>query len=199
MSLVCIPFLFVDVTNVVFIQDPSEPFSPYTPSWPSLDQGDAITSVSPSPSAPTLSHSNTPTPSEPSSAGTGMVKAEAKLSSSTQKSRGMMKRTLQDVFAEGSAKENEMLECLRMQRHERALGEQELKRRKLDQKLLEKQHQRERERDAHEYRMMQMQMQAGVMPNSRGAPAMRNERSEGFGLLAELNDPMLPPGSPYST
>jgi hypothetical protein len=66
----------------------------------------------------------------------------------------MTKRTFQDVFAEGSAKENQMLERLGTQKHKRALGEQELKHHKLEHKVMEKQHQRERECEQHEFRMM---------------------------------------------
>jgi hypothetical protein len=47
---------------------------------------------------------------------------------STPKSRSMLKRTLQDAFAEGSVKENQMLERLGTQKHEHAIGELELKR-----------------------------------------------------------------------
>lgn len=61
------------------------------------------------------------------------------------------------MFAEGSAKENQILERL-AQKHERAMGELELKRLKLDNKVMEKRHQRECEREQHEFRMMQMRM-----------------------------------------
>jgi hypothetical protein len=125
----------------------------------------------------------------------------SKVPSSTQKSRATTKRTFQDVFAEGSAKENQMLERLGTQKHERALGEQELKRRKLEHKAMEKQHQREREREQHEFRMMQMRMM--MSQNSQAAPTAiqsQNQPSfETFGLMAELNDAILPSGSSYST
>jgi hypothetical protein len=49
---------------------------------------------------------------------------------------------------QGPMKESEMLEHLRMQKHEWAIGEQELKCRKLEHKVMEQQHQHERE---HEY------------------------------------------------
>src|SRR6266849_2362066 len=62
---------------------------------------------------------------------------------STPKSRSMLKRTLQDTFAEGSTKENQILEHLGTQKHERVIGELELKCRKMDHKAMEKQHQRE--------------------------------------------------------
>ena len=102
-----------------------------------------------------------------------------------------------------------MLERLGTQKHERALGEQELKRRKLEQKVIERQHQREREREQHqreverereqhEYRMLQMRMV--MLQCSQGAPVMQNQPSfDGFGLLAELNDPTLSSASSYST
>ena len=101
----------------------------------------------------------------------------------------MSKRTLQDAFAEGSAKDNQILDRLGTQKHERALGEMELKRRKLENKVMEKQHQREREREQHEFRMMQMRI---MMSQSRQtAPTMQSQNPslfEGFGLMAELND-----------
>jgi len=151
---------------------------------------------------------NTPSASEPSTTGSGKVKADAKPLSGTQKSRATTKRAFQDVFAEGSVKENEMLERLGTQKHERALGEQELKHQKLEQKVIERQHQREqhqrevereqREREQHEYRMLQMRMV--MLQRSQGAPVMQNQPSfDGFGLLAELNDPTLSSASSYST
>ena len=66
----------------------------------------------------------------------------------------LLKHTLQDTFAEGSAKENQTLECLGTQKHEHAIGELELKCCKLENKAMEKQHQWEH----HDYHMMQMQM-----------------------------------------
>jgi hypothetical protein len=111
----------------------------------------------------------------------------------------MTKRTLQDAFAEGSAKDSQMLEHLGTQKHERAIGELELKRRKLENKAMEKQHQREHEREQHEFRMMQMRMM--ISQNRQAAPMMmppQNQVSqpfEGLGLMAELNE-VLPPESP---
>jgi hypothetical protein len=132
-----------------------------------------------------------------------------------------MKRTFQDVFAEGSVKDNQTLERLGTQRHERALGDQELKRKKLEQKTMEKQHQRERdrerdqhecereceqhqracEREQHEFRMLRMQLM--ILQNAHGAPTSMqppNQPSfEGFGLMAELGDAsILPSESSYS-
>jgi hypothetical protein len=103
----------------------------------------------------------------------------------TPKSRAVSKHTLQDAFAEGSAKDNQILDRLGTQKHECALGEMELKRRKLENKAMEKQHQREQ----HEFHMMQMRI---MMSQSRQtAPMMQSQNPslfEGFGLMAELND-----------
>src|SRR6266852_5317803 len=74
--------------------------------------------------------------------------------SGTLKSRLTLKCSLQDAFAEGSAKESQILERLGTQKHERAIGELELKRRKLENKAMERQHQHEQ----HKFHMMQMQM-----------------------------------------
>jgi hypothetical protein len=49
--------------------------------------------------------------------------------------------SLKDVFAEGTARENQMLKHLGVQKHKWAIGKQELKCRKLEQKAMEKQHQ----------------------------------------------------------
>jgi hypothetical protein len=139
-----------------------------------------------------------------STTGTDKVKAEAPSKTpsraGTPKSRLMLKRTLQDAFAEGSAKENQVLERLGTQKHERAIGELELKRRKLENKAMEKQHQREREREQHEFRMMQMRMMMSQQSVSMRLPSMmqpQNQPSlEGFGLMAELNAAVLPSESP---
>src|SRR6266849_7563280 len=72
----------------------------------------------------------------------------------TPKSRSMLKWTLQDAFAEGSAKENQILKRLRAQKHECAIGELELKRRKMDHKAMEKQHQREHKHELQMWLMM---------------------------------------------
>lgn len=122
----------------------------------------------------------------------------------TPKSKTMLKRTLQDAFAEGSTKESDTLERLRTQKHERFLVELELKRRKLDNKAMEKQHQREREREQHEYRMMQMRIM--MSQNQQSAVGVmqppKQPLFDGLGLIDELNDPSMPSGSsslaPYS-
>jgi hypothetical protein len=104
-----------------------------------------------------------------------------------------LKRSLQDAFAEGSAKENQIFERLGTQKHERAIGELELKRRKLENKAMEKQHQREREREQHEFRMMQMRMM--MSQNQQAMPRVMQPQDpslEGLGLMAELNGDMAP-------
>jgi hypothetical protein len=113
---------------------------------------------------------------------------------STPKSKSLLKCTLQDVFAEGSVRDAEVMECLGTQKHERAIGELELKRRKLENKAMEKQHQREWEREEHEFHMMQMQIR--MAQNQRAVPGMMQPQNQlllnGFGLMDELNDPSLP-------
>ena len=116
------------------------------------------------------------------------------------KSKLMTKRTLQDAFAEGSAKENQILEQLGTQKHKCAIGELELKRRKLENKAMEKQHQRERKREQHEFRMMQMRIM--MSQNWQGAqmamamPSQNQPSFEGFGLMSELNGATLSSESP---
>jgi hypothetical protein len=115
--------------------------------------------------------------------------------SSSHKSRATTKRTLKEIFEEGSAREDQIIDRLRAEKHERMIANQDLKRRKLDQKGMEAQHQREREREQHEYRMLQMRM---VMAQ-RGVSVTQTPQSlEGFGLLDELNSTALPPVGPYS-
>ena len=110
----------------------------------------------------------------------------------------MLKRTLQDAFAEGSARESEALERLGTQKHERAIGELALKRRKLENKAMEKQHQREREREHHEFRMLQMRMMLSQNQQTVAGTMQRQNQSSfgGFGLMDELNDSSLPSESP---
>jgi len=110
----------------------------------------------------------------------------------------MLKRTLQDAFAEGSAKDSEVLEQLGTQKHERAIGELELKCHKLENKAMEKQHQRECE-------FCMMQMRIMMSQNQRAAPAMMQPQNQpsfdGLGLMAELNGATLQselPLTPYS-
>ena len=97
-----------------------------------------------------------------------------------------------------------MHERLGIQKHERAIGELELKRRKLENKAMEKQHQREREREQHEFRMLQMRLM--MSQNRQAVPAMMQTQNQpslgGFGLMAELDGATLPsdpsPLTPYS-
>ena len=119
---------------------------------------------------------------------------------STSKSKLITKCTLQDVFAEGSAKENQILEQLGTQKHERAIGELELKHHKLENKTMEKQHQREHEHEQHEFCIMQMCIM--MSQNRQGAQmvmamASQNQPSfEGLGLMSELNGAVLSSESP---
>ena len=124
-------------------------------------------------------------------AGSSKVKAEATFKmpsrASTPRSR-TMKRTLQDAFAEGSAKDSEVLKRLGTQKHEHAIGELELKCCKLENKAMEKQHQREQHKfhDEPEPAMMQSQNQPSF---------------DGLGLMAELNGATLQsemPLTPFS-
>ena len=114
-----------------------------------------------------------------------------------------MKRTIQDVFAEGTAKEDERHDRMGIQKHERAISELELKRQKLEHKAMEKRYQRECEHEQHEFRMLQMRMM--MSQNRQAVPAMMQTQNQpsldGFGLMAELNDATLPsdpsPLTPY--
>jgi hypothetical protein len=167
----------------------------------SQHQGDVITSVGTTSAEPHLSP-----PTAPKSFTTGSNKVETedtpKTLSNTQKSRGTMKRTFQDVFAEGSVRDDhwQMLERLETERHERALGEQKLKRQKLEQKMMEMQHQREREREQHKFRMLQMQLM--MSQNAQGAPVVTQSQNqpslEGFGLMAKMSGAILSSDSSYS-
>jgi hypothetical protein len=115
----------------------------------------------------------------------------------------MLKRTLQDAFAEGSAKENEILERLGTQKHERVIGELELKRQKLENKAMEKQHQREHKCEQREFHMVQMRMM--MIQNQQTAPTIQAlamqpppQPSLDFGLMSELTLPPVPPESSSS-
>jgi hypothetical protein len=174
------------------VQDEGDPYSlPPTP-----DDDDVLCSAG--------STSLTPFTPCTSIVGSCKVKAEAASKTpsraSTPKSRPISKRTLQEAFAEGSAKENQMFERMGTQKHERAIGELELKRRKLENKAMEKQHQCEREREQHEFRMMKMRMM--MSQNQQAAPMMMQSQNpssfEGLGLMAELNDTGLPSESSAS-
>jgi hypothetical protein len=110
--------------------------------------------------------------------------------SGTPKSRLTLKRSLQDAFAEGTAKESQILERLGTQKHERAIGELELKRRKLENKAMEKQHQREREREQHEFRMMQMRMM--ITQNQQAMPRLMQPQDPSLGDLGFMPGTTLP-------
>src|SRR6266849_10803287 len=114
----------------------------------------------------------------------------------------MLKRTLQDAFAEGSAKENQIREHLGAQKHEHAIGELELKHRKMDHKAMEKQHQCECEHELHEFHMLQMRLMMtqnqqtvlGMQVPGMQVPGMQVPPQlslDGFGLMSELTLPEL--------
>ena len=99
-------------------------------------------------------------------------------------------------------KENQILKCLGAQKHERAIGELELKHRKMDHKVMEKQHQREREHELHEFHMLQMWLM--MTQNQQTAPGMQvpgmqvpgmqalpQSLLDGFRLMSELTLPEL--------
>ena len=129
-------------------------------------------------------------------AGSTKVKSEAvsktpsHSSTPGPKSGSLLKHTLQDAFAEGSAKENQTLEHLGTQKHECAIGELELKHCKLENKVMEKQHQQEH----HKYCMMQMWMM--MSQNNQMVLGMMQHQNQlslgGLGLMDELNDILLP-------
>jgi hypothetical protein len=137
-----------------------------------------------------------------------MVKAEAaptgKIPSSLTKSKTLAKCTMKDVtevFAEGSIRDARTLEHLGTQKHERALGELELRRRRINQKTLDRRHQRERKREQHEIRMMQMRL--ALSQNQQGTsmamePPAQTQSYGCLGLMDELNDGSLPNTSSYS-
>jgi hypothetical protein len=179
---------FLDAIDLMFVQGKGGSDMPAT-----LDSDDVFRSAGSTSATPLTS-----------SVDSGKVKYESvsKTSSraSTPKSRSMLKRTLQDAFAEGSAKENQILERLGTQKHEHAIGELELKRRKLENKAMEKQHQREREHEQHEFRMLQMQLMM-TQNRQQTAPTMQPQPQSslnGFGLMAELTGSVLPSESSSS-
>jgi hypothetical protein len=182
LGLVCVQFLlWMELTSLP-VQDEGDSYS----LLPTPNDDDVLRSAG--------STSVTPFTPCTSIVGSDKVKAEAASMTpsraSTPKSRSISKRTLQEAFAEGSVKENQILECLGTQKHERAIGELELKHRKLENKAMEKQHQREQ----HEFRMLQMCMMMSW--NQQAAPMMMQSQNpslfEGLGLMAELNDTGLP-------
>ena len=86
-----------------------------------------------------------------------------------------------------------MLECLGTQKHEHAIGELDLKHRKLENKAMEKQHQHKHEHEQHEFCMMQMWVL--MSQGQQAVPVMQSQNHplfEGLGLMGELNDAMPP-------
>jgi flagellar biosynthesis GTPase FlhF len=172
----------------LLLQDEGDPYSLRT----TPDGDDVIPSASSTPITPFTALSSTASSSKVKVEATSKTPSRA----STPKSRTLLKRTLQDAFAEGSAKENQILERLGTQKHERAIGELELKRRKLENKAMEKQHQREQ----HEFRMMQMRMM--MTQNQQTAPVMTQSRPhnqalfDGFGFMPGLDGAALSSESP---
>ena len=119
------------------------------------------------------------------------------LQASTPKLRMMLKHTLQDALAEGSAKENLILKHLGAQKHECAISELELKHCKLENKVMEKQHQQEQ----HEYCMLQMQLMMSQNQLSAAAwPPMMQVHNpslfDRYGLMTELNAGSVPSKDP---
>ena len=110
-------------------------------------------------------------------------------------------RSLKDIFAEGSVRDTELIERLGAQKHERALGQLELKRRKLEQKELEERHRCEQQHEEHEYRMMKMRVMMAQRPTDAPPmaqpPAQSQAPFEWFGLLNELNSGVLPPSRAF--
>ena len=161
---------------------------------PDVDDATGSTSVTPLTLTPTDSNK---TKHEPLS--------KTPSCSNTPKTKSL-KHTLEEAFSEGSAKQNEILKQVKTLKYEHAMGELDLKRCKLDHKAMEKQHQHERECEQHEFRMLQMRMmmtqnQQSMLPAMMQTPTPTNASLEGFGLMAELNDAMLPGSSshtPYS-
>jgi hypothetical protein len=179
---------FLDAIDLMFVQGEGGSDMPAT-----LDSDDVFRSAGSTSATPLTS-----------SVDSGKVKydsvSKTPSRASTPKSRSMLKHTLQDAFAEGSAKENQILERLGTQKHERAIGELELKRRKLENKAMEKQHQHEREREQHEFCMLQMQLMM-TQNRQQTAPTMQPQPQSslnGFGLMAELTGSVLPSESSSS-
>lgn len=123
---------------------------------------------------------------------------------STSRSRSTTKRSVQEHFSEDAMREDEMLDRLRLQKHERTIATNDLKRRKLEHKLLEAQHRREREREQHELRMLQMRLMMqggqGGQGGQRAASVMQPPAQQfgGLGLMDELNGDVGPSAHPFT-
>ena len=164
------------------------------------------------PDVDAAANSPDPTPVMPvtSTASTSKVKSKNTFSTpsqaSTLRSRMLLKSTLQDAFANGTVKENLILEHLGAQNHEHAIHELELKHCKLENQAIKKQHQRKHECEQHEFCMLQMWMmmsqgqqgaaatQLPVMTQANGQPLFN-----GYGLMAELNADSLPSENPSNS
>ena len=119
------------------------------------------------------------------------------------KPRPTTKCSYQDTLAETAIKENEALERIGTLKHERMIGELDLKRLKLENQALDKRHQREHEREQHEFRMMQMQLMISQNPQAAASVMMqsRDLTSQGpgqFKFIPELDAATLPSGSSSS-
>ena len=95
-------------------------------------------------------------------------------------------------------REDEMLERLRLQKHERTIATNDLKRCKLEHKLLEAQHRRERQREQHELCMLQMHLM--MQGGQRAASVMQPPAQQfgGLGLMDELNSDVGPSAHPFT-
>ena len=97
-----------------------------------------------------------------------------------------------------------MLECLRLQKHKRTIATNDLKRCKLEHKLLEAQHRREHECEQHELHMLQMRLiMQGGQGGQGGQQAMSMmqppaQQFGGLGLMDELNSDVGPSVHPFT-
>jgi hypothetical protein len=114
---------FVDMADLV-CQNESGFYSLAT--TPDIDNATSSTSVMPFTLTPTNSNK---TKHEPLS--------KTLFRSNTPKTKSL-KHTLEEAFVEGSAKQNEILKQVKMLKYEHAMGELDLKCRKLDHKAMEK-------------------------------------------------------------
>jgi hypothetical protein len=171
---------------LLLVQDEGNFYSPHTTS-PGDD--DVIRSASPTLVMPFLSTASSSKIKTDATSKTPFWASTPR--SSTPRSRTTSKHILQDAFAEGTVKDNQTLESLGTQKHERAIGELELKHCKLKNKAMEKQHQCEWEHEQHQFCMMQMQMM--MAQNWQGMPMiMQGQNRPLLGLMAELNDATVP-------
>ncbi|KAI0264294.1 hypothetical protein BGY98DRAFT_1103566 [Russula aff. rugulosa BPL654] len=130
---------------------------------PDVDDATGSTSVTPFTLTPTDSNK---TKHEP------LSKTPSR--SNTPKTKSL-KHTLEEAFAEGSAKQNEILKQVKTLKYEHAMGELDLK------------HADDDDPKPAEYAASMMQ-----------TPTPTNASLEGFGLMAELNDATLPGSSSHT-